>query len=202
MTPIIWAQDLKAEEQPQKFNIELGEPLYALDGSVALPSGTRLVASVGSVSESGLLALSIENAIITTERGQKIIEVPLGAIQVSSDGGKPLIAQNYRSGQGALLGHDVETGILGALSEVGSLLNRPSSQSTTTTPYLSSTSVSNGDTNVFGGILEGGFGAVQNSLSQRQQSQIQSILSRPQLWYIKAGKSVQVFVNSSFEAQF
>lgn len=202
MTPIIWAQDLSAEEQPQKFNIQLTEPLLALDGTVALPKGTRLVASVGSVSESGLLSLSIVNAIIPTEGGQKVIAVPPGAVEVSSDGGKPLIAQNHRSGSGALLGHDIAAGLLGALSGVGALLNRPSNQSTTTTPFLSSTSVSNSDTNILGGILEGGFGAVQDSISERQQSQVQSILSRPQLWYVKAGKSVQVFVNSQFEAQF
>jgi hypothetical protein len=201
ITPVIWAQDLKADSQPQKFDIQLSNPLYAPDGTVALPVGTKLVANVGTVSDSGLLELSVENAIVPTDTGEKIIAVPPGAIEISSDGGKPLMAENYRSDRGALLGHDIETTLLGALSEVGTLLNRPRNESTTTSPYLSSTSVSNSNTNLFGGVLQGGFGALQTSLSQRDQSQVQTILNRPHLWYIEAGKTVQVFVDSQFEAR-
>lgn len=201
-TPVIWAQDMAASDQPQRFNIELSAPIYDQNGDVAFPEGTNLVASVNSVSDSGLLVLSVNNAIVPGNNGEQVMEVPEGAIQISSDGGRPLVAKDYRSGNSQMLSHDIETTLLGALSNVGSLLNRPTSQTTTTSPYLSSSSTTNGNTNIFGGVLEGGFGALQNSLSQRQQTQIQAILSRPHIWYVPQGTKVQVFVNRQIQSQF
>jgi Bacterial conjugation TrbI-like protein len=201
-TPVIWAQDMNASDQPQRFNIQLSEPIYDQNGAVAFPEGTILVASVASASDSGLLVLAVNNAIVSTNHGEQIVSIPDGSIQISTDGGKPLVAKDYHRGNSQLLGRDIETTLLGALANVGSLLNRPTNQTTTSSPYFSSTSVSNNRTNIVGGILEGGFSALQSSLSQRQQTQIQAILSRPHIWYIPQGQEVQIFVNQQIQLQF
>lgn len=199
VTPVVWAQDLDQDQQPQRFGIQLSQPLLTADGSPALPAGTQMVAQVDTISDSGLVELSVQAVVEPTASGNKLVPVPPGALDIQGQGGNPLMAENYHSNDGRLSDLNTQVGIIGALSKVGELLNRPSNSTTVSSPYISSTSVSNGNTNIIGGLLEGGFGALQDQVTQQDQQEIKAILSRPNVWYVSAGQPLQVFVNSTFQ---
>lgn len=199
MTPIVWAQDLKAEQQPQRFVLQSSQPIYGTDGSVALPAGSQMVAKVDAVSNSGMMQLSIVQAVVPTSNGNQVIEIPAGTMFIAGEGGQPLVAKNHNPQGGEVAKRDITIALMGALGQVGSLLNHPSNQTTTTSPYLSTTSISNGQSNLLGGILEGGFGKLADRVSQRQQQQVEEILQRPNFWYVPAGQSIQVFTAASVE---
>ncbi|KAM3092520.1 TrbI/VirB10 family protein [Phormidesmis sp. 146-35] len=199
MTPIVWAQDLKAEQQPQRFVLQSSQPIYGTDGSVALPAESQMVAKVDAVSNSGMMQLSIVQAVVLTSNGNQVIEIPAGTMFIAGEGGQPLVAKNHNPQGGEVAKRDIAIALMGALGQVGSLLNRPSNQTTTTSPYLSTTSISNGQSNLLGGILEGGFGKLADRISQRQQQQVEEILQRPNFWYVPAGQSLQVFTATPVE---
>lgn len=199
VTPIVWAQDLKPEQQPQRFSLQLTQPIYAADGSVALPAGTQMVAKVNAVSESGMVQLSVIAVVAPSVKGNQVVELPTGAIQIVGEAGKPLVAERQNPERGRLAGKDITVALLGALGQVGGLLNRPGNQTTTTSPYLSTTSISNGQTNILGGLLEGGFGKLADRVAQRQQQEIDQILKRPNLWYVPANRELTIFVSAPME---
>lgn len=199
VTPIVWAQDLKPEQQPQRFGLQLTQPIYAADGSVALPAGTQMVAKVDAVSESGMVQLSVIAVVAPTAKGNQVVELPTGAIQIVGEAGKPLVAERHNPARGRVAGKDITVAVLGALGQVGGLLNRPGNQTTTTSPYLSTTSISNGQTNILGGLLEGGFGKLADRVAQRQQQEIDQILKRPNLWYVPANRELTIFVSAPME---
>ena len=198
-TPIVWDQDLDSDQQPQRFGLQLSQPLIAVDGSEALPAGTQMVAQVNTVSDSGFVQLLVQAVIVPTAKGNQIIVIPPGAISIQGSGGNPLMAENYHNNNGRVRRLNTQIGIIGALGKVGELLNRASNTSTVSSPYISSTSVSNGQTNILGGLLEGGFGALQQQVTQQDQQEVENILSRPNVWYVPAGQSLQIFADSSFE---
>lgn len=196
-TPIVW--DLDQDQQPQRFGLQLTQPLLAADGSEALPAAAQMIAKVDTVSDSGLVQLSVQAVIVPTASGNQLVNIPIGVISIQGDGGNPLLAENYHNNGGRLGQLNTQVAIIGALGKIGELLNRPSDTNTVSSPYISSTSVSNGQTNIIGGLLEGGFGALQQQVTQRDQEEIEDILSRPNVWYVPAGQPLQVFINSSFE---
>ena len=198
-TPIVWDQDLNSDQQPQRFGLQLTQPLLAVDGSEALPAGTQMVAQVNTVSDSGFVQLSVQAVITPTAKGNQLVVIPPGAISIQGDSGNPLMAENYHNNSGRIRRLNTQIGIIGALGKVGELLNRPSNTSTVSSPYISSTSVSNGSTNIIGGLLEGGFSSLQQQVTQQDQQEVEDILSRPNVWYVAAGQSLQVFADSSFE---
>jgi hypothetical protein len=197
-TPIFWAQDLKAEQQPQRFSIRLNEAIPSANGTIALPAGTQLIAQVSSISESGMVQLAVTHAVIETPQGGQVVDLPPEAVLMTGDEGKPILAELQNSGRRQVARMDVQTALFGALGQVGQLLNRPRNESTTTSPYLSSTAITNGDTNIVGGILQGAFGSLTQQVQQRHQQERQDILNRPNLWIVPAGQRLQVFVHSSF----
>ncbi|MDX2244967.1 MAG: TrbI/VirB10 family protein [Leptolyngbyaceae cyanobacterium bins.302] len=198
-TPIMWAQDLEDDEQPQRFGLQLAEPLLAAGGTVAFPAGTQMIARVNTIAESGMVQLEIVAAVAPDTQGSELIHIPTGSILIAGEDGKPLMAENYNPDRHRIARMDAQIALMGALGQVGALLNRPENESTTTSPYLSSTSITNGRSNILGGLLQGGFNALLGQTQQRQQQEIQTILQRPRIWFVPAGQPVQVFVNSSFQ---
>lgn len=199
ITPVVWAQDLKAEQQPQRFILQLSQSIYDAAGSVVLPAGSQMVAKVDAVSNSGMMQISVVEAVVPTSNGNQMVEIPDGTMFVAGEGSQPLVAKNHNPQRSEVAQRDIEIALMGALGQVGSLLNRPSNQTSTTSPYLSTTSISNGQTNLLGGILEGGFSKLSSQISQRQQRQVEEILQRPNFWYVPAGQTIQVFTTSSVE---
>jgi hypothetical protein len=198
-TPIFWAEDLAAEEQPQRFSIRLNDAVATGNGTIALPRDTQLIAQVNSISQSGLVQLTATHAVLPTPHGGEVVSLPPDAILITREQGKPILAEREKSGHRELARLDRNRALYGALGQVGQLLNRPHSESTTTSPYLSSTSIHNGDANIVGGILQGAFGSLAQQVQQRHQQEMQEIVNRPALWVVPAGQALQVFIHHSFE---
>jgi hypothetical protein len=201
-TPLIWAQDLDASQQAQKFAMTLSQPLTGADGSVALPSGSVLILSINGVDQSGLVNLSAVGAIVPKDNTQKLISLPPGALTVEGTNGRPLLAQQY-NGVGHQIAHmDRSLALMGGLAGLGQFVTSPSnstvSQSLTST-ISSSTNRKVNAGSIIGSILNGAFSSLQQQVSQRDTQEIQSLQNRPNVWYVPEGQPLQVFVNSSFE---
>jgi len=196
-TPILWARDLDAQRQPQRFSLQIDKPLLASNGAIAFPPGTVMIVKVDQMSNSGMMQLSVVG-IVSQE---KLIEVPEGVLTVAGSGGNALVAKEHRTSKGTVNGMSIKKALFGALAQVGVLLNRPDQYNTTTSPYLSSTSVSNGSTNIAGGILQGAFGSLSEDLRERQDDEIDDIVKRPSLWVLDSGKKVQLFVTKPYEVK-
>lgn len=196
-TPIVWAEDIQ-QKQAQQFTVQLDEPLLGSDGSVALPAGTELVAQVDAVSDSGMVQLSVVSVVTPTTAGSQIVQVPPGSLTITGEGGNPVMADNINRERGRF-GKDLMVALTGALGQTGKLLNRPQSESVTSTPSLSSSNITNGKTDIGGALLEGAFGAVQQQLTDRNQQSAESNRNRAKVWRVPAGKQLQVQTNSMFE---
>ena len=48
-------------------------------------------------------------------------------------------------------------------------------------------------------MLEGGFEPLTQQILQRNQQALSEIQQREEVWYIRAGTNIQVFVNQSFQ---
>lgn len=197
-TPIFWAQDLKPEQQQQRFAIALSEPLLNGNGQVALPAGTRILAQISSVSQSGMIELSVTNVLVPTADGEQSIQVPPGALTITGDQGAPIVAKSEKTGNQNQFGQDLKMAALGALSQAGSAMNLPTSMTTTTSPYSSSTSVTNNNSNIVGAALQGAFGTLAQQQLQRSQQTTQSDQNRPTLWVVPKGQVLQITVNQQF----
>jgi hypothetical protein len=193
VTPIVWAADLKIDSAKQ-FIIQLDRPIVS-EGKVVLEQGTRLIAQVQATSDSGAVQLSIAGIVKSTPDGEQMVNLPRGAISVNADDGRPLIAD--RQSRSRQPGVNFGTVLSGALSQVGSTLTQPQSQISTTSPYTSSTTVTNGNSNIVGSVLQGAFGSVTQQLQQRNQ-QAQTVQQQQDFWTIPSGRHLQLMVTASF----
>lgn len=201
-TPIIWAQDTqqRQQQQPQQLAVQLDEPLVGADGSVALPAGTQLMAQVDSVSDSGMVQLSVVAAVVpSADGGAQTMPLPPGSLMIAGEGGNPVMAENVNGDKGSGTRKLLGVALSGALGQVGQSLNRPQNESTTTSPYLSSTSVTNGKTNIGGALLQGAFGSIQQQVSDRNQQEAQSSQTRSKVWRVPVGKPLQIYSSSIVE---
>ncbi|NEO42776.1 MAG: hypothetical protein F6K55_00810 [Moorea sp. SIO4A3] len=55
------------------------------------------------------------------------------------------------------------------------------------------------DRNLWGAVLEGGFKPLAQDIVERNASATRRLQNLPKLWYMGAGSSVQIFVNTPFE---
>ncbi len=62
-TPIFWVEDLKLKAQPQRFAIELSQPLLDSDGEIFIPDKSLLIAKLKNTSQSGMVILEINGAV-------------------------------------------------------------------------------------------------------------------------------------------
>ena len=201
VTPVIWAGAAKSATQaetPEKFIVQLAQPLTDKDGSVTLPQGTQIVATVVGINESGLAQLEATQAIVD---GQEYV-LPPRAIDIRGTDGQPLIASKWRDKGKAIAQGDATAFLFGSLSRVGQVLTQPDSESSTSVGgygYSSTTASRSGGRNVLGAVLDGGFTPLAQQILKRNEQRVQEITSRPDVWYVRAGENVQVFVNRSFE---
>ena len=207
ITPVIWAGNetratatKSTQESPagEKFIVQLQEPLTDKGGFVTLPIGTQIVAQVVEVNESGWLKLNVTQAVVDNQEYM----LPPGAISIRGVDGQPLMASKWGDRGSAIASGDISTFLFGSLSRVGQVLTQPDSQSSTTTSgfgFSSSTTNQSGGRNLLGAILDGGFTPLTQQILKRNEQRIQELTSRPDVWYVPAGTSVQVFVNQSFE---
>ncbi|MEO1299145.1 MAG: hypothetical protein AAFW75_25880, partial [Cyanobacteria bacterium J06636_16] len=197
VTPIYWAQDLANEQQSQRTALELIEPLHADDGSIALAEGTLLVAEVMVIADSGLLELSVTDVVTLDNGVQRTMQLPHQNMVIAGSDGNPLIARAIESDGGIRMA-EMQLAALGALGNVGELLNRPDSSTTVIGGDTSISTVENGSVNVLAGLLQGAVDAVLPIEQARIENRIEDINDRPRIWFHDADAEVLVFVADEF----
>lgn len=204
VTPVIWADSknntvaTKSDRKSEKFIVQLAEPITDEEGFVTLPADTAIVAKVVEIHESGLAQLEATQIVID---GQEYI-LPPGAISIRGTEGQPLIASKWGNKGSANASHDATAFLFGSLAKVGEVMNRPdfeSSASTSGFNFSTSTTTRSSSPNLLGAVLEGGFAPLTKQILQRNQRDLQKMLQRSNVWYVRAGTNVQVFINQSFE---
>ena len=207
LTPLVWSKhqnnnpdkQSKNKSKSENFVIELEQPLNTRDGFAVLPKGSQVVAQINNVNQGGLVELQATQVLIN---GQEYI-LPQSAIAIRGSKGKPLIASRLNSKKGEIARRDVQTFAVGSLAKVGKVLNQPKEQQISTSSGFGGTnsfsSVRRNRENIFGAVLEGGFEPLTQQILKRNQQALQELERQGDVWYVKAGTNVQVFVNQSFQ---
>ena len=196
-TPIYWAQDLANEQQSQRTALKLSEPLYGSRGEVALEVGTLLVAEVNVIAGSGLLQLHVTDVVITKDGRQQVMSIPNQNLVIAGSEGQPLVAREIQN-TGEIRAAQIQLAALGALGNVGALLNRPDSQTTAIGIGSSVSTVENGAVNILAGLLEGAAGAILPIEQDRVENRIDDYENQPRIWFHGSDAPVTLFVAEEF----
>ncbi|MBW4615264.1 MAG: TrbI/VirB10 family protein [Desmonostoc vinosum HA7617-LM4] len=186
------------DETKNVFVVRLKEPLKSTNGEVALPANTEFLTEIRSISEQGLLQLDVVKLVIQDKGNITEKSLPQNAITIRAPQGRPLIANQFSNKGGSITGMDVGLFALGAVGKVGEILNRNDSQVTT---VGNSTTITSGNTrrNILAGLLEGGMNTVVPQIAQRNQQAISQMMQRTNIWFLAAGKNVEIYVNQSMQ---
>ncbi|AFY45053.1 TrbI/VirB10 family protein [Nostoc sp. PCC 7107] len=189
----------KDDEDKNVFVIQLKQPLKSIDGEVAIPAKTELLAEIKSLSDQGLLQLNVTK--IVSQKDGVITEttLPRNAIIIRGVKGRPLIANKFPNAGGAIASMDLGLFVLGGIGKAAELFNRTEAQVVTTTATGTIISNTNPRTNILAGVLEGGFNSVVPQISQRNQQAIAQLTQQTNVWFIAAGKEVEVYVNQQLQ---
>ncbi|PIG91585.1 TrbI/VirB10 family protein [Gloeocapsopsis sp. IPPAS B-1203] len=201
--PMVWdtsSQTRSQDKLPQRFTVELIEPLLAEDRSVALPAGTVFVAQVSSVSEGNNVVSASAVAAIYRDGAGNLHQhaLPEGAILIRGEGGGTLVSKTLNNSRGAVVRQDLLIGVLSGLNKVGEIVNRPRSQTIATGSGYSQITIQS-DPQVWAAALEGVFGVTAERLSERSDQTIKELLRRPNVKVLAAGNSASVVVSSFFQ---
>ena len=193
VSTIVWSPQTQPSSSP-RFLIRLAEPLLDRDDQPILPADSLLVVSPRPLAdESGLADLEVVSVVT----GEAEYTPPAGAIVIRGAHGDALIARGERPGN--TLGRDAAVIVSSMLSEVGGLLNRPTTQTLTSISTGGGTSTTRSSTtpppNYLGAALEAGFGTLSDILDERNQAAISEVMTALEVFQIPGGTEVQVFVN-------
>jgi Bacterial conjugation TrbI-like protein len=207
VTPLIWAKNqpnnavLNSTKQRQqdKFIIQLSKSLTTKEGLIILPKGSQIIVQVKDIQKSGFIELEATQAVID---GKEYV-LPANTIAIRGKSGQPLIASKWGDKGGEIASRDAETFTVGSLAKVGKVLNQPKEEQTSSNSSFGGTSsfssIRRNRSNILGAVLEGGFEPLTQQILQRNQQALQEIQQRENVWYVKAGTDVQVFVNQTFQ---
>lgn len=191
-TPIAWTEAIN--NPVQNFLVRLQEPLQSTDGTIALPSGTKLVVKVTNATNAGLAQLEATSAIVS-ENGRNVEKsLPEHAVLILGSAGKPLQASRDRPNR---LGADLGAALLSGASRVAGLINQPQSQIVTSGTGSIQSTTTNGRANLAAGAIEGVTQSLLRSQLDRAQQSQQATNPQSSLFVLNQGTSVQVFVNQS-----
>ncbi|MBD2615834.1 TrbI/VirB10 family protein [Nostoc punctiforme FACHB-252] len=200
-TPLVQATVNNSGQTPSSNSnrsvARLKEDLRDNYGQVALPAGTLLAVELASV-DGGSYAIAHVRSII---KDNTEYPIETGAISVTGEGGRPLIARRFQNRGGEIAGNDLFGGAVSALEKVGETMNQPDSEEEIEDEFTGRIRrrSSGNRRNITGALLEGFFGQVSRNVSQRNQRATQEILSRPNAWFIPQGTKVSITVNRSLE---
>lgn len=199
--PLVWGQNGKTPIS-ERGAIELNEPLLAKDGNIALPTGTKLItqtALVGNIPQTSVIA-------IIRNRGGEIQQYPLppNILVIRSSNGEPLLGKNINDIDPALLkGDDFLVGILGGLGQLGEVLNRDRTESSSTFSGngISQTITNRSrDPNVVGAILQGALQPATERMKQRitarEQEQQRRQENLPNIAVVPKGTTVMIIAQN------
>ncbi|KAB8315785.1 hypothetical protein SD81_031035 [Tolypothrix campylonemoides VB511288] len=185
-----------------QFVVRLREPLKSVDGAIALPKNTELVAQIKQISEGGWVQLSVVSVNFQNNGTITEIRLPPDAIKIRRPGGRPLLARKYPDKSGKIAGNDAFSGLLGGLGQVGDILNRPETRTRDTCAgrpegYTGSCglfSETRQQRNIPAAVLEGASKAIVPQLNQRNQQATQEMM-KSNIWHLQAGTEVEVYAN-------
>ena len=182
-----------------QFVVRLREPLKSVDGAIALPKNTELVAQIKQISEGGWVQLSVVSVNFQNNGNITEIRLPPDAIKIRRPGGRPLLARKYPDKSGKIAANDAFSGLLGGLGQVGDILNRPETRlrncgtyGDNNTPFLCSET--DQQRNIPAAVLEGASKAIIPQLNQRNQQATQEMM-KSNIWHLEAGTEVEVYAN-------
>jgi len=177
-----------------KFIVTLQEPITTADGKPVIPADAVLIVTARPLdAKSGLAELDVVGIAIN---GRELIP-PSDAISIRGAEGAPLVADKYFDRGSEISGMDAATFITSALAEVGKLTNSPTTTSSISSIGGSATVSTAPPPNYLGAAISGGFGILSETLNRRSQQAIEEIKTRPNVFFIPAGKELQVFVNQT-----
>lgn len=179
------------------FVVRLQEPLKSIDGEVVLPAKTEFLTEVSSISEQGLVQLNVVRLVRENNGNLTEQSLPQNAILIRASAGKPLVANQYKRGTSTAM-IDASQFVLGGIGKAAELFNRTESQVTTT---ATGTVVTNNNPrrNLLAGILEGGVRTVVPQITQRNQQAISQAMQRTNIWFLPAGKEVEIYINQTMQ---
>ncbi|MDH6059640.1 TrbI/VirB10 family protein [Chrysosporum bergii ANA360D] len=195
------AQSINAdsnEDDNNVFVLRLINPLPSVDGAIALPVNTELLAQISSISEQGLLQLNVVKVISEDNGELRERNLPNNAIIVRAPQGKPLVANQYPNQASSIAGMDLGLFVLGGIGKGAELFNRSESQVSIEGGSTVVTSTNN-RRNVTAGILEGGLNSVVPQIAQRNQQAISQMMRQTNVWFIPAGQEVEIYVNRTIQ---
>ena len=194
-TPLVFAGS-----KEDYFLVKIQEPLKDRNGKSLLLNGDEVVLKIVDVYNSGLVVSEVTGLI---RKGMEY-KLPAGVLRIRGKNGNPLIAEQKAELNEEIAMRDASVFALGSLAKVGEILNQPENQTSTFNSgsnFSQSTTTSSRDPNYLGAVLEGGFKPLTEEYLQRNQQQVQELLQRQKLWYVRQGSEVQIFVNKSFELE-
>ncbi len=203
LTPLIWGKNSTNnsanQNKHEKFIVQLTKPLTTEDNLVILPKDTQIIVQITDIQKSGFVQMEATQVVLD---GKEYI-LPPGAIAIRGNSGQPLMASKWGDKGGEIAARDVETFAVGSLAKVGKVLNQPKEEQISTNSELgginSFSSIRRSRSNILGAVLEGGFEPLTQQILQRNQQALQKNQQQEEVWYVKAGTNVQVFVNQSFQ---
>ena len=117
---VVWSTGTRSQSN-KKYLLRLKEDFENIDGTAVLPEDTRLIATVRSYDNSGLLAMEVTQIL---HQGRKI-DVPTGALLIEGKKGSPLKADLKQKGDSdfwANVGSVVAPGVERALDSASDTL--------------------------------------------------------------------------------
>ncbi|MBD2559668.1 MULTISPECIES: TrbI/VirB10 family protein [Nostoc] len=199
----------EGDEEKNIFVIRLKEPLKSTDGEIAVPANTEFLTEIRSLSEQGLLQMSVVKVISQNDGNLTERSLPNNTILVRASQGKPLIANRFPSQSSSIASMDAGLFVLGGISKAAELINRsdtelqPLTSQTTVDGNTSSsttlTTVTKNRRNLAAGIVEGGLNSVVPQIAQRNQQAIAQMSQQTNVWFLPAGTNIEIYVNQAMQ---
>ncbi|MFN6559513.1 MAG: TrbI/VirB10 family protein [Nostoc sp. ChiSLP01] len=187
------------DDKKNVFFVRLKQPLKSVDGAIALPANTEFLIKIHSISEQGLIKLDVVKVILENDRTLTQKSLPQNAMVIRAPQGKPLIANQFPNRGSSIAGIDVGLFFLSGAGKAAELSNRTDSQTTIITNGTQYTN-DNARGNILAGGVEGGMKTVLPAIFQRNQQAISKIrMQRTNIWFLHAGKDIEIYVNQAME---
>ena len=90
---IVWDKSSLDHQKSLFFRLE--EPLNDNDGSVVIPQGAQIIASIGGVAPSGVVEVKINSVLLEKQGKWQQLPLPPDSLYIQGKKGKPLLAKSF-----------------------------------------------------------------------------------------------------------
>ncbi|MEH2241780.1 hypothetical protein [Nostoc sp.] len=199
----------EADQGKNVFVIKSQEALKSKDGTTVIPANTEFLAEISSINEQGLMQMNVTKLISPNNGNPTEQSLPNNAITLRGAQGKPLVANKFPSQSSSIASMDAGLFVLGGLAKAAELVNLPDTHlqavspvtdangttNTTTTNSGYITTITEPRRNLAAGVVEGGLNSVVPQIAQRNQQAIAQMSQQTNVWFMKAGTTVELYVN-------